>query len=213
MGRDLPDHSPETCALVRSHTHTHTATERSSNRPSLTRSSLSTDKLHFCLEWQQDLASGARSPLCIPARGKDARMGERVSLRLLLQRVRGDTGSATLMRVLLLSFWLTSGLFMMFLALLAYSNVLRVSCTAQHQRSSVRHKPLETSRTSLKISGFHLTGTTRQTSRLEEDGDTVAMIDVFVRPPSESCRILVSLDSLEDKMTFVHFKKARVSTS
>lgn len=38
-----------------------------------------------------------------------------------------------------------------------------------------------------------------QTSRLEEDGDTVAMIDVFVRPPRESCSILVSLDSLEDK--------------
>lgn len=102
---------------------------------------------------------------------------------------------------------------MMFLALLAYSNVLRVSCTAQHQRSPVRHDPLETSSTSLKISRFHLTGTTRQTSRLEEDGDTVAMIDVFVRPPSESCSILVSLDSLEDKNTFVHFKKARVSTS
>lgn len=35
----------------------------------------------------------------------------------------------TLMSVLLVSFWLTSGLFMMFLALLAYSSVLRVSCT------------------------------------------------------------------------------------
>lgn len=39
----------------------------------------------------------------------------------------------------------------------------------------------------------------------------MAMIDVFVRPPSESCRILVSFDSLEEKNTFV--KKARVSPS
>lgn len=39
-----------------------------------------------------------------------------------------NAASATLMRVLLVSFWLTSGLFMMFLALLAYSSVLRVSC-------------------------------------------------------------------------------------
>lgn len=97
---------------------------------------------------------------------------------------------------------------MMFLALLAYSNVLRVSCTAQHQRSSVTHTPLETRRASLKISRFHLTGT-RQTSRFEEDGDTVAMIDVFVRPPSESCRILVSLDSLEDKNTIRAFQKGQ----
>lgn len=34
------------------------------------------------------------------------------------------------------------------------------------------------------------------TSRLLEDGDTVAMMEVLVRPPSESCKILVSLDSL-----------------
>lgn len=34
------------------------------------------------------------------------------------------------------------------------------------------------------------------TSRFDEDGDTVAMMEVLVRPPSESCRILVSLDSL-----------------
>lgn len=38
--------------------------------------------------------------------------------------------------------------------------------------------------------------TTGRTSRLEEAGDTVAMMEVLVRPPSESCRILVSLDSL-----------------
>lgn len=43
---------------------------------------------------------------------------------------------------------------------------------------------------------------------MEEDGDTVAMIDVFVRPPSESCRILVSLDSLEDKKTFCAVTKS-----
>lgn len=41
----------------------------------------------------------------------------------------------------------------------------------------------------------------------------MAMIDVFVRPPSESCRILVSFDSLEDKNTSVQFKKARESSS
>lgn len=34
------------------------------------------------------------------------------------------------------------------------------------------------------------------TSRLDEEGDTVAMMEVFVRPPRESCRILVSFDSL-----------------
>ena len=34
-------------------------------------------------------------------------------------------------------------------------------------------------------------------SRLMEAGDTVAMIDVFVLPPRESCRSRVSLDSLE----------------
>ena len=32
-----------------------------------------------------------------------------------------------------------------------------------------------------------------------EAGETVAMMDVFVRPPSESWRSLVSLDSLENK--------------
>lgn len=37
---------------------------------------------------------------------------------------------------------------------------------------------------------------TGHTSRLDEEGDTVAMMDVLVRPPSESCRILVSFDSL-----------------
>lgn len=40
------------------------------------------------------------------------------------------------------------------------------------------------------------------TSRLDEEGDTVAMMEVFVRPPRESCRILVSFDSLcEDSGT------------
>ena len=34
------------------------------------------------------------------------------------------------------------------------------------------------------------------TSRLIDAGETVAIIHVFVRPPRESCRILVSLDSL-----------------
>ena len=34
----------------------------------------------------------------------------------------------TLIRAFLVSFWLTSGLFSMFFALWAYSNVLRVSC-------------------------------------------------------------------------------------
>lgn len=43
----------------------------------------------------------------------------------------------TLMSVLLVSFWLTSGLFMMFLALLAYSSVLRVSCRDREQRHIV----------------------------------------------------------------------------
>ena len=40
-------------------------------------------------------------------------------------------------------------------------------------------------------------------SRLMEAGDTVAMIDVFVLPPKESCRSRVSFDSLEktDKMS------------
>lgn len=42
--------------------------------------------------------------------------------------------------------------------------------------------------------------TTRRTSRLLEDGDTVAMMEVFVRPPSESCRILVSFDSLWEEI-------------
>jgi len=41
------------------------------------------------------------------------------------------------------------------------------------------------------------------TSMLLEDGDTVAMIEVFVRPPRESCRILVSLDSLLEECTVV----------
>lgn len=40
--------------------------------------------------------------------------------------------SSTLINVLLVSFWLTSGLFMMFLALLAYSSVLSVSCAHTH---------------------------------------------------------------------------------
>ena len=35
-------------------------------------------------------------------------------------------------------------------------------------------------------------------SRLMEAGDTVAMIDVFVLPPSESCSSRVSFDSLEE---------------
>ena len=34
------------------------------------------------------------------------------------------------------------------------------------------------------------------TSRLHDAGDIVAMIEVLVLPPSESCRILVSLLSL-----------------
>lgn len=42
---------------------------------------------------------------------------------------------------------------------------------------------------------------TGRTSRLDEEGDTVAMMDVLVRPPSESCRILVSFDSLWRKRT------------
>lgn len=42
---------------------------------------------------------------------------------------------------------------------------------------------------------------TERTSRLLEEGDTVAMMEVFVRPPSESCRILVSLDSLWGEYT------------
>lgn len=42
--------------------------------------------------------------------------------------------------------------------------------------------------------------TTGRTSRLLEDGDTVAMMEVFVRPPSESCRILVSFDSLWEEI-------------
>lgn len=37
------------------------------------------------------------------------------------------------------------------------------------------------------------------------DGDTVAMIDVFVRPPKDSCKILVNFDSLQ-KQTKSNFK-------
>lgn len=47
--------------------------------------------------------------------------------------------SDTLMSVLLVSFWLTSGLFMMFLALLAYSRVLSVSCTHNRDSSAQLH--------------------------------------------------------------------------
>lgn len=45
---------------------------------------------------------------------------------------------------------------MMFLALLAYSSVLRVSCTGQRHSSLANTLTLESSLTSLKISGFHL---------------------------------------------------------
>lgn len=34
------------------------------------------------------------------------------------------------------------------------------------------------------------------TSRLRDAGEIVAIIEVLVRPPRESCRILVNLDSL-----------------
>lgn len=37
---------------------------------------------------------------------------------------------------------------------------------------------------------------TSHTSRLMEAGDTVAIMEVLVRPPSESCSMRVSLDSL-----------------
>lgn len=93
----------------------------------------------------------------------------------------------TLMSVRLVSFWLTSGLFMMFLALLAYSSVLRVSCADTNKATAVNQK---------SAGRLRSTQTTGRTSRLEEAGDTVAMMEVLVRPPSESCRILVSLDSL-----------------
>ena len=36
-------------------------------------------------------------------------------------------------------------------------------------------------------------------SRLMEAGDTVAMIDVFVFPPRESCSSRVSFDSLQER--------------
>lgn len=99
----------------------------------------------------------------------------------------------TLMSVRLVSFWLTSGLFMMFLALLAYSSVLRVSCADTNKPTAVNQMSCSTS----EAPGRHrCTETTGRTSRLEEAGDTVAMMEVLVRPPSESCRILVSLDSL-----------------
>lgn len=44
------------------------------------------------------------------------------------------------------------------------------------------------------------------TSTLLEEGDTVAMMDVLVRPPSESCRIRVSLDSLWDRYNYTQFQ-------
>lgn len=47
------------------------------------------------------------------------------------------------MSVLLVSFWLTSGLFMMFLALLAYSSVLRVSCTETNNISHEFNKSVK----------------------------------------------------------------------
>ena len=99
------------------------------------------------------------------------------------------------MSVLLVSFWLTSGLFMMFLALLAYSSVLRVSCRDRNNIVSMKHKHKRY---------LTVTETTGRTSRLLDDGDTVAMMEVLVRPPRESCRILVSFDSLwEEFVSFI----------
>lgn len=92
----------------------------------------------------------------------------------------------------------------MFLALLAYSSVLRVSCgerRSNHNHQHLKRRSGKKKKCRNVISQSNITAvTTRRTSRLLEDGDTVAMMEVFVRPPSESCRILVSLDSLWEEI-------------
>lgn len=93
-----------------------------------------------------------------------------------------------------MSFWFTSGLFRMCLALLAYSRVLRVSCVGGGQTGEEHGGEAAASGSD----GMDCT------SRLDEEGDTVAMMEVFVRPPRESCRILVSFDSLWRQVDHFH---------
>lgn len=82
----------------------------------------------------------------------------------------------------------------------------RAQSLLQGRRSNHNHQHLKRRSGKKKkyrnvISQSNITAvTTGRTSRLLEDGDTVAMMEVFVRPPSESCRILVSLDSLWEEI-------------
>lgn len=86
----------------------------------------------------------------------------------------------------------------MFFALWAYSSVLNVSCEITDvtlgQAEKLTHVFVSLAKYIIyfryRFSDFKFT------SRFTDAGEIVAIIDVFVRPPRESWRILVSLDSL-----------------